>query len=374
MKTPLKYTGGPDGFVFGQQANTVVTNPDNYVFSQEFGTYMPAGTAQAVASDPQNQMVTGGFSTMFPANSGAAETAGASTSGQDFASNMASPQAMMGVAQGLGGILQGAIGSGRRRKEQLAAQDEYDKIMQQYKDLDTSNLYADVENKYTGMENVYEDLTVNRQQAEFERDMFRQQQANTMQGLSAAAGGSGIAGLAQAMANQGQIAARQAGASIGAQESRINMLRAQEAARLQATERKGESIAEAMRLAGAERARGLEYRQTATQLGMSQQRLAQANMARAQAQAALYGGIGSLAGTAAMAAISDRRLKKNISLIGKSPSGLNIYSFEYINPIHGQGLFQGVMSDEIPFNAVISGNNYDMVDYNMIDVKFKRID
>jgi len=58
-----------------------------------------------------------------------------------------------------------------------------------------------------------------------------------------------------------------------------------------------------MRLAGAERARGLEYRQTATQLGMSQQRLAQANMARARAQAALYGGIGSLAGTAAMAAI-----------------------------------------------------------------------
>tara|TARA_R100001594_G_scaffold70693_1_gene105106 strand:- start:88 stop:1119 length:1032 start_codon:yes stop_codon:yes gene_type:complete len=223
-------------------------------------------------------------------------------SGIDYAANM-SPQAMMGAAQGVGGILQGLIGSTRRKNEQIAAQDEYDKILQQYKDLDTSNLYADFENQFTGMENVYEDLTVNRQQAEFERDMFRQQQANIMQGFSAAAGGSGIAGLAQALANQGQIAARQAGASIGAQESRINMLRAQEAGRLQQLERTGEAQAEAMRLAGAERARGLEYRQTATQLGMSQQRLAQANMARARAQAALYGGIGSLAGTAAMAAI-----------------------------------------------------------------------
>jgi len=326
MKTPLKDTKGPGGFIFGQQGNTVVTNPDNYVFSEEFGTYMPAGTAQATdfrtgalkdqimknlnfgpnieynatmldGSQGYIGSTMGGGSVTYDPGSSSAPRGGI-----DYAANM-SPQAMMGVAQGMGGILQGLIGSTRRRNEQIAAQDEYDKILQQYKDLDTSNLYADVENKYTNMENVYEDLTVNQQQAEFERDMFRQQQANIMQGFSAAAGGSGIAGLAQALANQGQIAARRAGASIGAQESRINMLRAQEAGRLQQLERTGEAQAEAMRLAGAERARGLEYRQTATQLGMSQQRLAQANMARARAEAALYGGIGSLAGTAAMAAI-----------------------------------------------------------------------
>ena len=68
-------------------------------------------------------------------------------------------------------------------------------------------------------------------------------------------------------------------------------------------ERQGESQAELTRIAGAETARGLDYRQTATQLGMSQQRLAQANMARAQAQAALYGGIGSLVGTGLSAAV-----------------------------------------------------------------------
>ena len=296
-----------------------------------------------------------------------------SSGGIDYAANM-SPQAMMGVAQGMGGILQGLIGRGKRRQAQQDAREEYDRMIKQYQELDTSNLYADVENKYKNMENVYEDLTVNQQQAQFEKQMIEQQQANLMQGFSAAAGGSGIAALAQAIANQGQIAAQKASASIGAQESKINMMKAQQAARLQAAERKGEAQAEAMRLAGAERARGLEYRQTGTQLGMSQQRLAVANQAMAQADAALYGGVGQLLGTAAMAAVSDRRLKKNISLIGKSPSGLNIYSFEYINPVYGQGLFQGVMSDEIPFSAVISGNSYDMVDYNMIDVEFKRID
>ena len=56
------------------------------------------------------------------------------------------------------------------------------------------------------------------------------------------------------------------------------------------------------------------------------------------------GGVGSL---------SDRRLKNNIKLRSKSNSGLNIYSFEYINTNFGEGVYQGVMSDEIPKEAII---------------------
>ena len=200
-------------------------------------------------------------------------------------------------------IIQGLVGRGKRRDAQRAAQDEYDEMMGQYRALDTSNLYADVENQYAGLENVYEDLTVNQQQAQFEKQMFQQQQANVMQGLSGAAGGSGIAGLAQAMANQSQIAAQRASGSIGLQESKINMLRAQEASRLQMTERGGEVQAQGLRLAGAETARGLEWQQTSTQLGMAQQDLAARNQAIAQADAALYGGIGSVVGTVGSAAL-----------------------------------------------------------------------
>jgi len=72
---------------------------------------------------------------------------------------------------------------------------------------------------------------------------------------------------------------------------------------------------------------------------------------------------------------SDRRLKKNIKLIGYSPSGLKIYTFEYLNKLFGDGVFQGVMSDEIPNNAVIKNfvDIYDGVDYSKIDVEFKKI-
>ena len=223
--------------------------------------------------------------------------------GARFGANMSSPEAMTGMASGIGGIIQGLVGRGKRRRAQEAAQTEYDKMLTQYRQLDTSNLYADVENQYTGMENVYEDLTVNQQQAQFEAQQGAQQRANIMANLQGAAGGSGIAGLAQAMAMQGQIDTQRASASIGAQEARIQQLRAGEAARLQQLERAGEARAEQMRLAGATQARGLEYQLTGTQLGMAQQDLAARNRAIAQADAALYGGIGQVVGTVATAGL-----------------------------------------------------------------------
>ena len=60
-------------------------------------------------------------------------------------------------------------------------------------------------------------------------------------------------------------------------------------------------------------------------------------VAARQSQAQVIGsGIGAV-GNIAGAAMSDRRAKKNIKLIGKSNSGLNIYAFEYINKTFGKG-------------------------------------
>jgi len=73
---------------------------------------------------------------------------------------------------------------------------------------------------------------------------------------------------------------------------------------------------------------------------------------------------------------SDRRLKTNITLIGTSDSGINIYTFEYKYKfsIEGVGLFQGVMSDEVPEHAVsVDHHGFDIVDYSVIDVEFKRV-
>ena len=73
---------------------------------------------------------------------------------------------------------------------------------------------------------------------------------------------------------------------------------------------------------------------------------------------------------------SDRRLKENITLIGTSDSGINIYTYEYKYKfsLAGVGLFQGVMSDEVPAEAVsVDEYGYDVVDYSAIDVEFKRL-
>ena len=84
----------------------------------------------------------------------------------------------------------------------------------------------------------------------------------------------------------------------------------------------------------------------------------------------LVGAAGNLVG----GLFSDRRLKKNIKHIGESPNGIKIYSFEYTNKNLGDGVYQGVMSDEIPKEAVVKHESgYDMVDYSKLDVEFKNL-
>ena len=78
-----------------------------------------------------------------------------------------------------------------------------------------------------------EDLTINRQAAEFERQQQEQQRANIMQQMRGAAGSSGIAALAQSLANQGALDAQKASASIAEQEQANQQLAAQEASRIQ---------------------------------------------------------------------------------------------------------------------------------------------
>ena len=103
--------------------------------------------------------------------------------------------------------------------------------MDKYKSHKFKNPYANF-----SMENFAEDVTVNQQQAQFQAQQGSQTRANIMSNLSGAAGSSGIAALAQAMANQGQLATQQISASIGTQE--------------QANER--------LKIAGAERVAGVE--------------------------------------------------------------------------------------------------------------------
>jgi hypothetical protein len=74
-------------------------------------------------------------------------------------------------------------------------------------------------------------------------------------------------------------------------------------------------------------------------------------------------GLGGSALTAGAMFMSDHRLKKNIQLIGKTPSGHNLYAYEYI---WGEPSI-GVMADEVRYTGAVHRiGGYDMVDYGKI--------
>jgi len=192
--------------------------------------------------------------------------------------------AAIGVASGVGKIIMANQGRKGRIAEQAAAKQELEKNKAAYENLDTSNAYANLENKF-------EDITVNKQQANFEAQQNQQNQANIMQNMQGAAGGSGIASLAQAMANQGQMASQKASASIGMQEAQNQKLIAGEASKNQQLTAAGEQASQQMTMD-----------KTGTLLGMSQQRKAGADAARAAAKQQAMEGVGQI-GTAAMGAM-----------------------------------------------------------------------
>jgi|TARA_R110001583_G_scaffold46000_4_gene144566 hypothetical protein len=84
-----------------------------------------------------------------------------------------------------------------------------------------------------------------------------------------------------------------------------------------------------------------------------------------------YGGSGaeSRGNRSSDLGFSDIRLKDNIEFIGQSPSNINIYKFNYLND---PTIYQGVMAQDVPWASAKSDNGYLMVDYNKVDVEFKK--
>jgi len=254
-----------------------------------------------------------------------------------------SPNRFIGqIAGGIMNMQQGAAAMGRADDAQIAARKELNKQKAAYEGLDTSNLAADITNPYaniqTQFENVYEDLTVNQQQAQFMAQQGAQQRSNIMQQMRGAAGGSGIAALAQSMANQGQLATQQASASIGQQEAANQMAMARGAAGVQQMETAaetqiatGEAARQASVLAGAQEARGLEYDKTTNLFGMASGEMQAANQAmetaRAQRQAGVSGLVGGVAGGVMSAATGGLLGGGMEKLMGGGGGGIDLSKF-----------------------------------------------
>ena len=192
--------------------------------------------------------------------------------------------AIVGAVVGAGSaaykIIDGVKKAKDAKAEAAEAKKEYERNKEMFAGLDTSNPYAN-------MENTMEDLTVNKQAAEFQKQQQMQQQANILDQMKGAAGGSGIAALAQAMANHGALDAQKASADIARQESANQQAQASEASRLQGMERQGEVMS-----------REMEKSKVTGLLGMSQSEMQQAEAKRAAANEQIMSGITDVAGIA----------------------------------------------------------------------------
>lgn len=177
------------------------------------------------------------------------------------------------AAVGISKAISGGVQKKKARAAQAAAQAELDAQKDAFAKLDTSNPYAN-------MENTMEDLTVNQEEAQFVAEQQQQSQANILQDLRGAAGSSGIAGLAQTLANQGSKNARAAAVSIGKQEQANQMAERQEASKLQSMEREGDIMS-----------RQAEKGKIESLMGMSAQDVAAHRQAAAEADKKMWKGI-----------------------------------------------------------------------------------
>ena len=191
---------------------------------------------------------------------------------------------MLGLGLSIAGSAISAISANKAQKkaEKRAkrANQERKQLTEEYSMLDTTNPFLD-------MENTMEDLTINQRQFELEKQQFQQSQSNILSGIREAAGSSGIAAVAQALSNQGKLAAQQSSSSIGFQERENQIKERNMAANLQNMEREGELWS-----------RNAEKDKVGTLLGMSQQEVAayreQAAAARQAKWDAIAGGVESI--------------------------------------------------------------------------------
>lgn len=181
------------------------------------------------------------------------------------------------IAQGIAGVAGGIVGGRKRRKEQRSAEAELKQRKAAYETFEFKDPTAN-------MTNPFEDLTVNQQEAQFRSQQQQQALSGALTGLASAAGGSGVASLAQTLAQQSASNLQASAASIGQQEARNQQMRAQ-----------GQMRLEQARAQGAQYVQDQEFGRTETLLDAASQRKAAADAARQQATEGLIGGVADIA-------------------------------------------------------------------------------
>lgn len=252
---------------------------------------------------------------------------------------------------------------GRRKDYRLQAQASLanlEGMKDQFSKLDTGNLMAGYKDFTQDLTNVNKNLTVDTTSTDRLTDISNRQLGTTLDLMQQS--GAFNAGNIQSLANTQAQQAGQITADLAGQVKQNQMLELQGEQNLQQQQMQGKMAQQDAILRGKQDSRSLQYQK---QQGLMAMEAGQLEGLRASEQS--YRNIfGKIFG-------SDRKLKENISLVGKSPSGINIYTFEYIDKSFGEGKYQGVMADEVTNAVVKHSDGYDMVDYSKLDVEFIKI-
>ena len=104
-----------------------------------------------------------------------------------------------------------------------------------------------ISNPFEAMENPYEDLQVDLSGAKLQTKASAQRRADTLYRLRTAAGASGIASLAQALANQGALTSQKIATGIERQVAQNQLMRAKGAMAVDVKERTGAAAADEAR-------------------------------------------------------------------------------------------------------------------------------
>lgn len=185
------------------------------------------------------------------------------------------------ILQGTAAVVGSYIGHGERKRKRDLAQSAYDKSLDAYFSQDISNPFAN-------MQNTMEDLTVNTQAADYVATQQAQGLADTLTQLRPSTGSSGVAALAQSLANQQSQNAISASASIGQQEAANQSNAAGMAAQNQMAMLQGEANVQARKSA----LLGERFQVDAAQLATREQAVQDALAARAQGFGQIAGGVG----------------------------------------------------------------------------------
>ena len=288
-------------------------------------------------------------------------------------------EATVGVAAIIGGsaaLISGAISFGSNKKKQKAAAAEAAKREAQAAQMRASrqpilNNANDIRALTAQINNPYANLAVSTQAAEMQAEQTDMALANT---LDAMVSSGASAGGATALARAALQSKKGISASIEQQETANEKQKAQ-----------GEAAATAQKVAIQQSAfaedrkafNTLESRQSADLARVEEKEDFYKQNEIAYGDAATEALVGGVTNVGMALAGSDIRLKQNIELVGQAGSGLNIYTFEYIDKFkHGSGRFKGVMSFDpmLPKKSIWkTEDGYDLVDYSEIDVNLELI-